>query len=49
MTPGERSKFGAPVFEPDGFRKPMYLIEGSAYDIIGTFRRAGNCALFIPS
>jgi len=38
-----------PVFKPDGFRKPMYCIDGSTYDIIGSFWRTGNCAPFTPS
>jgi len=36
MAPGARSKFGAPVFEPEVFRKQMYCI---SCDIFGTFRR----------
>ena len=27
MAPGARSKFGAPVFQPEVFRKQMYCIE----------------------
>jgi len=27
MAPGARSKFGAPIFEPEVFRKQMYCIE----------------------
>jgi len=27
MAPGARSKFGAPVFEPEDFRKQMYCTE----------------------
>jgi len=27
MAPGARSKFGAPVFEPEVFRKQMYCTE----------------------
>jgi len=27
MTPGARSKFGSPMFEPEVFRKQMYCIE----------------------
>jgi len=37
MAPGARSKFGAPMFEPEVFRKLMYCFEKSAYDIVGTF------------
>ena len=39
MARGTRSKFGAPIFEPEVFRKQMYWIEESTYDIVGTFRR----------
>jgi len=39
MAHGTRSKFGAPVFEPEVFRKQMYCIEESIHDIVGTFRR----------
>jgi len=42
--PGARSKFGAPMFEPEVFRKQMCCIEASACDIVGTFRRPGECA-----
>ena len=52
MVPGTRSKFGAPMFETEVFRKQMYCIEESTHDIVGTFRhpplvirRPGNCAL----
>ena len=38
MAPGERSKFGAPVFELEVFRKQMYWIEESTCDIVETFR-----------
>jgi len=27
------------MFEPEVFRKQMYCIEESAYDVVGTFRR----------
>jgi len=37
MAPGERNKFGAPMFEPEVFRKQMYCFEKSAYDIVVTF------------
>jgi len=37
MAPGARNKFGAPVFEPEVFRKQMYCFEKSAYDIVVTF------------
>ena len=38
MVPGAKSKFGAPVFEPDVFRKQMYCIEESSCEIVATFR-----------
>jgi len=38
MAPGARSKFGAPMFEPEVFRKQMYCIEKSTCDIVRTFR-----------
>jgi len=56
MAPGARSKFGAPVFEPELFRKQIYHIEESTSDIVGTLAptavihrphsdsRKGNCA-----
>jgi len=31
--------FGAPMFEPEVFRKQMYCIEESTGDIVGTVRR----------
>jgi len=40
MALGARSRFGAPMFEPDVFRKQMYCIEESICDIVGTFRRS---------
>ena len=49
MAPGARRKFGAAMFEPDVFREQMYCIEESACDIVGTFRRLGNCASLVPS
>jgi len=39
MAPGAGSKFGAPMFEREVFRKQMYCIEKSTCDIVGTFRR----------
>ena len=39
MAPGARSKFSAPMFEPEVFWKQMYCIEESTCDIVGTFRR----------
>jgi len=38
MAPGARCKSGAPIFEPEVFRKQMYCIEESTCDIVGTFR-----------
>ena len=55
MAPGARNKFGAPMLAPEVFRKQMYCIEESAYDIVVTFwplaviRRQGNCASLYPS
>jgi len=52
MTPGARSKFGVPVFEPEVFRKQMYCTEESTCDIVGIFappaviRHSGNCVPF---
>jgi len=39
MAPGARSKFGAPTFETEVFRKHMFCIEQSTCDIVGAFRR----------
>jgi len=39
MGPGATNKFGAPIFEPEVFRKQMYCIEESTCDIVGTLRR----------
>ena len=33
------SKFGAPMVEPELFRKQIYCTEESTCDIVGTFRR----------
>jgi len=44
---GTISKFGALMFEPEVFRKQMYCIEESTCDIVGPFRRPGNCASLI--
>jgi len=38
MAPGARSKFGAPIFEAEVFRKQMYCTEESTCDIAETFR-----------
>ena len=37
MDPGARSKFGAPIFEPEVFWKQMYCIKECTCDIGGTF------------
>jgi len=42
MAPGARSKFGAPILEPEVFRKEIYCIEQSTCEIFGTFRRPHN-------
>jgi len=39
MAPGARSKFGAPMFEPEVFRKQMYCIEECVCDIVGSLWR----------
>jgi len=38
MTPGARSKLGAPMFEPTVFQEQMYCTEECTCDIVGTFR-----------
>jgi len=45
--PGQGSKFSASMFAPDIFRKLMHCIEETTCDIVGTFRRPGNC-VFLP-
>jgi len=42
MAPGARSKFGAPMFEAQLFRKQIYCIEESTCDIFGTFQRPSS-------
>jgi len=37
MVPGTGSKFGAPMFEPDVFRKQMICIETSTINTVGLF------------
>jgi len=55
MVPGERNKLGAPMFEPEVFRKQMYCFEKCVFDIVVTFwppaviRHQGNCAPLTPS
>jgi len=39
MAPGATTKFGAPIFEPEVFRKQMFCNEESTCDIFGTSRR----------
>jgi len=38
MASGARNKFDTPMFEPDVFRKQMYCIEESTWEIVRTFR-----------
>ena len=33
MAPGSRSKFDAPILEPEVFRRQMYCIEESTCDV----------------
>jgi len=55
MAPGARSKFGAPIFEPEVLRKQMYCIKGSTCDNVETFRRprsdsaSGESSPFVPT
>jgi len=42
MAPGTRSKFGAPMFEPEVFRKQKYFTEESTCDIVDIFRRPSH-------
>jgi len=39
MAPGAKSKFGAPMIEPEVFQKQMYCTEKCICDFVGTFRR----------
>jgi len=39
MAAEAKSKFGAPMFEPEVIRKHMHCIEESTCDIVVTFRR----------
>ena len=34
MAPGERNKFGVPIFEPEVFRKQMFCFEKSVYESV---------------
>jgi len=49
MAPGVRNKFGAPMFEPEVFRKQMYCFEKSAYDIVVTWFGARELCSLAPS
>jgi len=40
MAPGVRNKYGAPMFEPEVFRKQIYCFEDSTCDVVRTFPRA---------
>jgi len=42
MAPREKSKFGAPMFEPKVFQKQIYCTEESTCDIVGTFRHSSH-------
>jgi len=54
MAPGARNKFGAPIFQPELFRKQMYCIE-KVLVTLGSFgapiviQRPGNCVPLPPS
>jgi len=53
MAPGARNKFGAPMFEPEVFRKQMYCYENSAYVIVtfwslAVIRLPRDCAHLPP-
>jgi len=53
MAPGARSKFGAPMFEPEVFRKQMYCTEVlvTLLELCGppaVIRHPGNCAPLPP-
>jgi len=39
MAPGARSNLGAPMFEPEVFRKQMHCVKEKNCDNVGTFRR----------
>ena len=41
MAPRTTNKFGAPMFDPELFRKQIYCIQGSTCDTFGAFRRPG--------
>ena len=42
LRPWAKIKFDAPMFEPEVIRKPMYCIEESTCDIVGSFRRPSH-------
>jgi len=46
MATEARSKFGAPVFEPEAFRKQIHCVEKSSWNTVGTFRHPGHCGPF---
>jgi len=52
MARGAKSKFGAPMFEPEVFQKQICCTEESTCDIVGTFRRPsqsfGTCRIVSP-
>ena len=37
--PGQEASFAPLMFEPEIFRRQMYCIEDSTWDIVGTFQR----------
>ena len=37
MAPKARNKFGAPMFEPEAFRKQMYCVEEVLVTLLGLF------------
>jgi len=60
IAPGARSKFGAPIFEPEVFRKQMNCTEvivtllglfgaPQSFSALIVIRHPGNCAPFPPS
>jgi len=46
MAPGARSKFGAPIFEPEVFRKQMYCTEVRV-TLLGFFSARGIVSLVV--
>ena len=43
--PGQEASLAPPMFEREAFRKQSYRIQRSTCDIVGAFRRPGNCDL----